>query len=106
MKVLSCEFNIDTACVELVLSDGTLIAIDCDVYYYQYDLLTGEAEQFDGYVEDWNTSVCSYAFVGNNIFFTIETIGEQVHYQIDLAEKEVIRLKSEPFDLSTSFVYT
>ena len=29
MKILSCEFNIDTACVELRLSDGTLISIDC-----------------------------------------------------------------------------
>lgn len=29
MKILSCEFNIDTACVELRLSDGTMIFIDC-----------------------------------------------------------------------------
>ena len=29
MKILSCEFNIDTACVELKLADGTLIFIDC-----------------------------------------------------------------------------
>ena len=29
MKVISCEFNIDTACVELRLEDGTLITIDC-----------------------------------------------------------------------------
>ena len=29
MKVISCEFNIDTTCVELRLEDGTLIAIDC-----------------------------------------------------------------------------
>lgn len=29
MKILSCEFNIDTACVELWLTDGTLISIDC-----------------------------------------------------------------------------
>ena len=28
MKSLSCEFNIDTACVELRLSDGTMISID------------------------------------------------------------------------------
>ena len=28
MKILSCEFNIDTACVELKLADGTMIAID------------------------------------------------------------------------------
>ena len=29
MKILSCEFNIDTACVELRLTDGTLISIGC-----------------------------------------------------------------------------
>lgn len=29
MKILSCEFNIDTACVELWLADRTLISIDC-----------------------------------------------------------------------------
>ena len=29
MKILSCEFNIDTACVELRLTVGTLISIDC-----------------------------------------------------------------------------
>ena len=28
-KVLSCEFNIDTACVELRLDDGTMLSIDC-----------------------------------------------------------------------------
>ena len=29
MKILYCEFNIDTACVELKLADGTMISIDC-----------------------------------------------------------------------------
>ena len=28
-KILSCEFNMDTACVELCLEDGTLLSIDC-----------------------------------------------------------------------------
>ena len=28
-KVLPCEFNLDTACVELRLDDGTLLSIDC-----------------------------------------------------------------------------
>ena len=28
-KVLSCEFNLDTTCVELCLDDGTLLSIDC-----------------------------------------------------------------------------
>ena len=29
MRFVSCKFNIDTACVELRLTDGTLISIDC-----------------------------------------------------------------------------
>lgn len=28
-KLLSCEFNMDTACVELKIEDGALISIDC-----------------------------------------------------------------------------
>ena len=28
-KILSCEFNLDTACVELRLDDGMLLSIDC-----------------------------------------------------------------------------
>ena len=30
-KILSCEFNLDTACVELRLDDGTMLSIDCTV---------------------------------------------------------------------------
>ena len=29
MKILSCEFNMETACVELKMADGTIISIDC-----------------------------------------------------------------------------
>ena len=28
-KLISCQFNIDTACVELVFDDGSQISIDC-----------------------------------------------------------------------------
>lgn len=28
-KVISCAFNIDTACVEIKYVDGSMIAIDC-----------------------------------------------------------------------------
>ena len=28
-KILSCEFNLDIACVELHLAEGTLLSIDC-----------------------------------------------------------------------------
>lgn len=41
-KLLSCEFNIDTACVELKFSDGGMISIDCtavenEVAYNMYE---------------------------------------------------------------------
>lgn len=29
MKILSCAFNMDTACVELKMADGAMISIDC-----------------------------------------------------------------------------
>lgn len=29
MKILSCAFNMDTACVELKMADSTMISIDC-----------------------------------------------------------------------------
>lgn len=28
-KIVTCEFDLDTACVELHLEDGTLLSIDC-----------------------------------------------------------------------------
>lgn len=37
MKILSCEFNIDTACMELRLADGTLISIDCTAVENEID---------------------------------------------------------------------
>ncbi len=77
-----------------------------DIYYYQYNLSTGESEKFDGCVADWNASVDSYALVGDCMFFTIETLGEQVHYKVDLTAKTVTPLKSRPWNLDYSFVYT
>ena len=46
MKLLSCVFNIDTACVELKFDDGSMIAIDtiavenevADNMYQQFEL--------------------------------------------------------------------
>lgn len=28
-KLISCEFNIDSGCVELIYADGSMLAIDC-----------------------------------------------------------------------------
>lgn len=28
-KIIRCEYNMDTACVELKMTDGTMLSIDC-----------------------------------------------------------------------------
>ena len=33
--LLSCEFNMDTACVELKFADGSMISIDCTAVEYE-----------------------------------------------------------------------
>ena len=35
-KLIHCEFNIDTARVELKYSDGSMLAIDCDTVEDEY----------------------------------------------------------------------
>ena len=34
-KLISCEFNMDTACVELRYTDGTIVSIDCTEVEYE-----------------------------------------------------------------------
>ena len=34
-KLISCEFNMDTACVELRYTDGMVISIDCTEVEYE-----------------------------------------------------------------------
>ena len=36
MKLIHCEFNIDTARVELKYSDGSVLSIDCDAVEDEY----------------------------------------------------------------------
>lgn len=36
-KLLSCKFNIDTACVELKYDDGSMISINCTVVENELD---------------------------------------------------------------------
>ena len=35
-QIMSCEFVIDTACVELKLTDGSMVSIDCDTVENEY----------------------------------------------------------------------
>ena len=35
-RLIRCEFNMDTACVELKYFDGSMLAIDCDAVEDEY----------------------------------------------------------------------
>ena len=35
-NIISCEFNIDTACVEVNLTDGSMVSIVCDAVEDEY----------------------------------------------------------------------
>lgn len=45
--IRSCEFNIDTACVEVKLIDGSMVSINCDVVEAEYAHNMYEASELD-----------------------------------------------------------
>ena len=46
-QIMSCEFNIDTACVEAKLIDGSTVSIDCDTVENEYARNMYEVSELD-----------------------------------------------------------
>ena len=46
-SIKSCEFNIDTACVEVKLTDGSMVSIDCDAVENEYANNMYETSELD-----------------------------------------------------------
>ena len=46
-KVISCKFNIDTACVEVKYADGSMISIDCTKVENEFARNMYEASELD-----------------------------------------------------------
>ena len=46
-NIISCEFNIDTACVEVKLTDGSMVLIDCDAVEDEYARNMYEVSELD-----------------------------------------------------------
>ncbi|MGN0547029.1 MAG: DUF6061 family protein [Acutalibacteraceae bacterium] len=46
-KIISCEFNIDTACVDVKLADGSMVSIDCIAVENEYSNNMYEASELD-----------------------------------------------------------
>ncbi|MBQ8620413.1 MAG: hypothetical protein IKB09_00080 [Oscillospiraceae bacterium] len=47
MKLLSCSFNLDTACVEILFDDGSSLMIDCTVIENQYGTTLRRRSELD-----------------------------------------------------------
>lgn len=45
--IKSCEFNIDSACVEVKLIDGSMVSINCDAVEAEYARNMYEASELD-----------------------------------------------------------
>ncbi len=46
-NIISCEFNIDTVCVEIKLTDGSLVSIDCIAVENEYANNMYETSELD-----------------------------------------------------------
>ena len=46
-NIKSCEFNIDTACVEVKLTDGSMVSIDCIAVENEYANNMYETSELD-----------------------------------------------------------
>ena len=46
-QIMSCEFNIDTACVEVKLTDGSMVSIDCVAVENEYANNMYETSELD-----------------------------------------------------------
>lgn len=46
-SIKSCKFNIDTACVEIKLTDGSMVSIDCIAVENEYSNNMYESSELD-----------------------------------------------------------
>lgn len=46
-NIISCEFNIDTACVEVKFADGSMVSIDCIAVENEYARNMYEVSELD-----------------------------------------------------------
>ena len=46
-NIKSCKFNIDTACVEIILTNGSIVSIDCDAVEDEYARNMYEVSELD-----------------------------------------------------------
>lgn len=64
-QIMSCEFNIDTACVEVKLTDGSMVSIDCDTVEAEYANNMYEVSELDYLIYNEPLSYAKLLLSGN-----------------------------------------
>ena len=55
-SIIMCEFNIDTACIEVKLTDGSMVSIDCIAVENEYARNMYEVSELDYLIYNEPTS--------------------------------------------------
>ena len=63
--IKSCKFNIDTACVEVKLTDGSMVSIDCDTVEAEYANNMYEVSELDYLIYNEPLSYAKLLLSGN-----------------------------------------
>lgn len=64
-NIISCEFNIDAACVEVKLTDGSMVSIDCIAVENEYADNMYEASELDYLIYNEPMSYVGLLLSGN-----------------------------------------
>ena len=67
-QIMSCEFNIDTACVEVKLTDGSMVSIDCIAVENEYANNMYETSELDHLIHNEPMSYVTLYLYGSMIF--------------------------------------
>ena len=84
-KVLSCEFNLDTACVELRLDDGTLLSIDCTAVENEVANSMYQRSELDWLIYNDPLSYAELILNGEPELY-LKAVTEYGHFDIVLAD--------------------
>ena len=79
-KLISCEFNMDTGCVELKYTDGSLLAIDCTAVENQIVDNLYQRSELDYLI--YNDPVgCADLILNGDPELYLKAVTEYTHYE-------------------------
>lgn len=93
-KILSCEFNLDTACVELHLEDGTLLSIDCTAVENEVANGMYQRSELDWLIYNNPLAYAELILNGDpELLFTVKMAAVKVQFQMAFLKLLPVRIQ-------------